>query len=915
MAIAEQLITFALVPDSGAARRLRRAIALEGACGGVVVGTWRELLERARHAYLLMEPADEWGSRLRTALAAQVDAFWAKSFEVAPDETTTALGSSYVALLQALASPRLQALPADSALRGRAQRRYTDLAHLSATLDGALPSDLATLNELLSSCAAQATHKICVIHVNEYPALSRWQTALVEKLNADAVPSPSTTLRVLLAAIAATDSTKRSPSALAHVQAKVFEPVTNRVQPDETLQWVGCRDFLEETEVAAGMVQQLLKQDATLKPSEVGILIPDDFEYALALADTFALAGLSASGLNLEQWRRDLGRELVLLFLYCRQKPAPAMAMAACLSSPLMPWTRALGAELAQKVMDGDYRLWPPKAADRATTRMLELIREGDESPATLVTALQTLAELMRADDEFADHLNIANTVITELCAALAASRRVDWRELRRRVTPKFLPSDQATEFTIEGVTLWRETLEPWRRVRHLIVLGYSQGHYPASLGAASVFAEDEVHALNQALDIALACRADVLDGRRARFKRQLAGATDSISFCVPRRKPLGDALKLCESHVFIADLLGQADEAERLVLDLESNEDRARLRHVAIVEAVAPLPPRGLVDADLEFNTNLLALRVDEQGKPKPESPSSLETLMVSPLAWLLRRVQAEPLAWAPESVTPMLLGQIAHGVFEELFKPATPLPERVTLRDAVVDLLDVKISEYAPFMRAPQWQVERHNLIGSTERAARGWLAIIEALNAEVLAGEVWLQGHFDDIAVHGQADLVLAIGDSKLLVVDYKRSSSAERRKRMQLTFDSQASLYRTMIETGGTKDSDDEALQARLRKPQDIGIVYYLMNDQTALADRQLAAMATVPGWEVPGDEVSSAAIALIRRRLDQVARGKVHLNRSEDKAFFEKSAALKPYAFDNSPLLLMFMPKGLSEGLQ
>ena len=55
------------------------------------------------------------------------------------------------------------------------------------------------------------------------------------------------------------------------------------------------------------------------------------------------------------------------------------------------------------------------------------------------------------------------------------------------------------------------------------------------------------------------------------------------------------------------------------------------------------------------------------------------------------------------------MLLGQIAHGVFEELFKPAAPLPGRAKLRDAVMDLLDVKISEYAPFMRAPQWQVER--------------------------------------------------------------------------------------------------------------------------------------------------------------------------------------------------------------
>ena len=57
----------------------------------------------------------------------------------------------------------------------------------------------------------------------------------------------------------------------------------------------------------------------------------------------------------------------------------------------------------------------------------------------------------------------------------------------------------------------------------------------------------------------------------------------------------------------------------------------------VAFVAPAAPEPPRALLLEDLEFGRDLVALRVDAQGQPRPESPSSLETLMVSRLAWLL--------------------------------------------------------------------------------------------------------------------------------------------------------------------------------------------------------------------------------------------------------------------------------------
>ena len=51
--MARQTLQFLLVPDGSAGRRVRRVIAEQGARSGVVVGTWPELVEWARRAYLL----------------------------------------------------------------------------------------------------------------------------------------------------------------------------------------------------------------------------------------------------------------------------------------------------------------------------------------------------------------------------------------------------------------------------------------------------------------------------------------------------------------------------------------------------------------------------------------------------------------------------------------------------------------------------------------------------------------------------------------------------------------------------------------------------------------------------------------------------------------------------------------------
>ena len=271
-------------------------------------------------------------------------------------------------------------------------------------------------------------------------------------------------------------------SSLRVLQSRLFGASAEKATLDYSVQWVGVRDFLQEAEVAAGMVQRLLAADPGLNPAEIGLLLPDEFEYAVAVEDAFRLGGLALSGLPAERWRRDLGREAVFHFLYCRQKPAPAMALAVCLSSPLMPWSREQGAELAQTVMDGDYDLEAFEGADSEARAMLDLLREGDSEPASLSAALGRFGFLLDGGEELAAHVMQARAAIEQLRGMLEAAPEIEWTALRRAVTPKFVTSGEAAEFTREGVTVWRESQEPWRPVRRLIVLGFAQGRYPASL-------------------------------------------------------------------------------------------------------------------------------------------------------------------------------------------------------------------------------------------------------------------------------------------------------------------------------------------------------------------------------------------------------------------------------------------------
>jgi len=912
--VTNQILHFLLVPDGSAARRLRRILAEQSASSGVVVGTWSELIERACRAFLVPASTNDNDSGFRQALGGFKDAFWTESLSVAPVETAKAIKSSLIQIISATDPMADIEVTGLDELPDRPRRHLKDLFQLAKSLEGQWPQELSMMRMLFSAISDDALHIIRVYRCVVSPHLTRWQVELVEKLNQNANNSDLTydeKFTQILNDVLSNNISGKLGSSLHVLQERLYENVTDKSEVDESVQWVGTRDFLQEAEITAGMVQTMLNQNPDLEPAHIGLLIPDRFEYARALDDACTPGGIAFSGLPVERRLRDLGREVVFHFLYCRQEPTPIMAMATCLTSPLMPWSRQEGARLAQKVIDGDYQLRSLHLDRPKARKMLNLLRDGDNEPASLVDALSQFVLLLEGGKNLEKHVLQAKKAIEQLKVILKDDATIDWTELRQTVSPDFITSAKSPDFNLEGVTVWLESQEFWRPVKHLIVLGFTKGHYPSVLANDPVFSVDDLKNIRELTGLQVSTPSEVLANRRIRFKRQLGAVAESITFLVPHHDTRGESQSPSESLVFMHQLFKGSGTVDERILDLDNASDQPRIRHLAFANRASPQSPREILVEDLNFDRNLMALGGDE-GQLKRESPSSLETLMISRLAWLLRRLRAEPLLWTPESATPALLGTLAHAVFEGLFRPEESLPDRDVIPGRVRTLLQDATLSLAPFLLTPEWQVELRNFTTETIKAAQAWRDVLRQLGADVLANETWLQGTWSEIPIHGQTDLLLGLPENRLLVVDYKRSKSTSIRPRMEKGYDIQASLYRVMLESGGPRKDEEGTLLNRIRKSTETGVVYYMLNDQVSLSDSRLPESGNVPGWYVLENEVAGEAMEGIKQRVEEVSTGEVRLNRQGDVDSLEKQTGIKPYALETSPLIELFTMAGESE---
>ena len=849
-----------------------------------------------REALLLPRPCP---FELLPALAAQTDAPWAESFALAPAETAANICAELTGLILAAPEMRPDGIDPSQMPDSRAARHLAALLDLWRALDGALPEGLDTIRRAIAGegIPLESLPLLDLPLPDDAPAAIRaLRAALVARFGL----APAAALQAWQAEQAPLTDGAPPGCTLAQVQRHLLSAAPPVLQDDSLTVW-GLRDLVEETEACAAIVQKLIFQGT--RPQDIALLLPEDSAYHRHLARAFSRTGVPLSGLPQPAPERDLAGEALTHLLSALQTPAPAMAMASLYALPGMPWPAETGTALAREALDGRAQPRWAAAAEGPLTEITGLIaRPRPTDGEELRRRLDRFAALL-PDSELRQGLQ---TRLNLLRPFLRSATAPDWALLTALAAPR-PPEPPAPLRIIEGVSVIREGEPPWRPARILMVLGVSDGRYPRPPANSAMFMDSEREVIARATGLRLEGRSERLARDLALFRRQIALPSQRLVLFCPRQGLDGSALMPGPALALIARCIADPAAPGQPVTEPESlirylRHDPA-VHHLCATEAAAPatllptLPAEGMV----QLGSDLLMLRQTEDGTAAPQSPSRLETLLVSPLAWLLEQAGAGPVEWLPQEWDIMTAGTLAHDVLEHLFRPGEPMPSDSEIAERTPAIIAEAIRRKAPFAQGALWAVERDSLTREAILAACNWAAALRAMQAEVVANEVGLRGEWHGIALRGFADSVLRLPGGDLLIVDHKKSRTGQRQDRMQAGWDLQTELYRAMLRNPAPRPPDAPPGPFAGANGR-IGVAYHLLNDSGILCHGiEIAAEGVTP---ITAD-ISVNALEMLKERLADVGAGRIRLNGDEDADFFSKTCKFIPYALDASPLIAAF----------
>lgn len=803
------------------------------------------------------------------AIAENPHPVWRESLVNAPVETISAVSAALEGLVLATADLRVPSAGAMGA--SRAVRHLDALTALWRKLGEALPEGLAPVRHVLELPHGRFLEQAPVVEGSLDPHAPAAMKALYARLQQEfgAVAAP------------AKKRAAAEGSRLHALQVGVVEAGIEAAPKDDSLAFYGLRDLAACADFAAAQARALI--ESGIPAREIAVLAAGDTRQ---IARAFADQGVPISGLPGSLPERDIIGETALQLALAKRTPTPAMVLASLALSPLMPWAAQTGRDLAESLIGGDFR----GEILSSTPAHIDLWTD-------IRASAGSLAQLRFLIDRICARISQGNEVRARLSIP-PGDVSPDWEGILRGIQISS-PPQAGADHNLEGVSLWAAHETPWRHCRHLIVTDFSDGLYPTRSRANPLFLDSEITAIRTTTGLQLRGRAESLAESLFLFDRQLQAVSDSVTFLIPWRDLSGARQQPSAGLSLVARAISDVEEAQDLILDLSRlpPEDWPVAHH-----RLPPLPePDELPEALLFPGLDLLALRRKDDGTSKPQSPSRLETLLVSPLAWLLDEIGAGDMSWSAEELDVMAKGNIAHDVFEHVFLKDQPVPDLAALTDAVDQAYDLALTRHAGFLRSASWEMERNGLKREIQQAALRWREHLLALGAKIIGNEIWLAGEAHGISLHGKADAILELPDGALLVVDHKKSGTSARRRRMEAGWDLQAGLYRDLLACPVRRDGDGMVpLTGR-----EIGIAYHLMNDGGLLTSG-LAPAEGSPAQDM-GDAVNEAAVEMLAERLEQLGAGQVVLNTSADEGFFKKEAGFTPYALtDGSTLVTAFI---------
>lgn len=815
----------------------------------------------------LAPAAPEWAPA--RAIVEDPDPVWRDSVANAPVETISAVSVALEDLV--LATGDLHVPAAGTLQDGRARRHLDALIGLWHRLGDALPEGLAQVRHVLELPHGMFLDPLPVVEGSLDPLAPAAMRALFSRLEQEfgTVPAPAKDLAAPVG------------SRLHALQGGIAAPEIAIGKADDSLAFFGLRDPAACADFAAARARALI--EAGVSARDIAVMTGNKPNQ---IARAFAEQGVPLSGLPGSLPERDIIGETALHLTLAKRTPTPAMVLASLALSPLMPWSSQSGRDLAESLIGGDFR-GEILSSTPAHKELWKDIRSSAGSLAQLRFLIDRICERIKQGQEVRARLPIS-----------PGDGSPDWEAILRgiQIAP---PLGADPDRNLEGVSLWSAQESPWRPCRHLIVTDFTDGLYPSRARGNPMFLESEIATIRAAAGLELRGRAEGLTHGLSLFNQQLQAVSETVTFLTPWRDLSGARLQPSTGLSLVARAIAGVEDATDLVRDLSHlpPADWPVAHH-----HLPPLPePPDLPEALAFPGLDLLALRRKDDGTTKPQSPSRLETLLVSPLAWLLAEVEASDMSWSAEELDVMAKGNIAHDVFEHVFLKDQPIPEPAALTAAVADAYDLALTRHAGFLRSASWEMERSGLEREILQAALRWREYLLALGAKIIGNEIWLAGEAHGINLHGKADAILELPDGALLVVDHKKSGTSARRKRMEAGWDLQAGLYRDMIARPIRREGDGmDPLIGR-----SVGIAYHLMNDGGLLSSGLPLAEGS-PARDM-GDAVNVAAVAKLAERLAELGAGRVVLNTSNDEGFFKKEAGFTPYALtDGSALVTAFI---------
>ncbi len=876
------MMTFMLVSDSLTASHLRHQLALSNTTG-VKVGNFSALLDLLSELWLLPPREDTWKEKFKSSALSFSDAFWSKSLAVDETATLSQVRASLALVLEGVpltwTSTQEAPVSFQKSDHPRLGRYFNDLSRLWSQMEGVRPFDQMRAALWLAQSHQTPIEPVqchCMVDHHDLPL---WQKTIIERLQ-DLTPFVNSLLKL--------DSPKLKPWHQA-LLAGEFKPG----DADHPITCFSCRDLLAECQAVASMIQAEVEQG--IAPDQFAVMLPTgQGDYVHWLGHYLNQAGILVSNDSRSQQMTDWQAQLIKDLLIYQAQQQPTMQLQSIITNPLMPWTRSKGQFYATRIANNDLKPLDEVAEDKA---FIQLIQRP--------LSRQTASALSEWIDKILDHCK--ELVATPLTAARLSSQRqllqklldevdaTDWSAFLSRVlnqwqvTPIRL-SDEA-RYRLNAVTLIESDQHLPYSVHSLYVMGFNDGHYEQPIPNAGAIAFEDWQGLTleyQQSSLAYAYPHPQFGGTAwfTQWVHSLAQSQQQVIITTARQAYDGSLLHPSRSWLTLAQTLAPKLEVDALITPIESaTHPLLRWHEVPLSPITSPsLPER------YEFNQSLLdKLTALNNDTHRPESPSSLETLMVSPLAWLFNRMGIETREWKVQQLDNALQGSIAHKVFE-LYGKRQNAPITSDLFD---QLYESAVNELAPFMQQAHWRIEKANLKREIHRAFEVFVPWSKQQGWKVEHVEQKMEGRLWDWPIKGFIDAILRSND-QVFILDYKKSKSDDRYKRLKAGFDLQTYIYRQLYtQSNGSAN---------------IVTGYFNLNDRVMVLDQAIEGSndIEVQTPDIPLEQQSAQAVDLVTERFAQLRLGQIMLNHaSEAKAW--KSRGIKAYAFENSLVKLVMHP--------